>query len=363
MLQIRPLSLPVLGPLILIALALPLAKPDAKEQGHINQKNSPTSRLKLTSPIDCHPGLTCFIQSYVDMKAGKGTSDPACGHASYDGHKGTDFRLLSAAAIKKNVPVRAAAPGIIKGTRDGMPDILLRDMASNKQAKATIRKRECGNGVVIDHGNGWETQYCHMRRGSLQVKTGQIVERGEQLGYVGYSGAADFAHLHLSLRHNGQVIDPFTGRPPSHTCSKSRQHFPKFEHQNGLWSPGAVDGFSYKTGIIIDSGFAANKINKNNLERGPKPAPPNAFSPALVFYARFINVEKADQISIQITGPGGFHVQGKMKPLTRNRATQMILVGKKRRSERWQSGLYQARVELIRNGKPHSHQQKKLEIK
>jgi len=276
MLQIRSVSLAVLVPVILITLALPLAHPAAKQPGQINQNKTATAPPSLALPIDCTPGLTCFIQSYVDIQAGKGDSDPACGHATYDGHKGTDFRLLSAAATQKHVPVRAAASGIITGTRDGMRDILLRDITSNERAKAAINNRECGNGVVIDHGNGWETQYCHMRRTSIRVKTGQHVVKGALLGHVGYSGSADFAHLHLSVRHNGKVIDPFTGSPPGHTCAGRNRGSPALEHEHGLWSPGTLDGFLYKTGVIIASGFTAKKVNKDDLERGPRPPPPDA---------------------------------------------------------------------------------------
>ena len=34
--------------------------------------------------------------------------------------------------------------------------------------------RNCGNGVTLDHGDGWQTQYCHMRRGSVAVKVADL---------------------------------------------------------------------------------------------------------------------------------------------------------------------------------------------
>ena len=61
--------------------------------------------IQLSLPLDCVPGKTCFVQQYVDVKAGPGAEDYACGRATYDGHKGTDFRLPTLAEARKGVAV------------------------------------------------------------------------------------------------------------------------------------------------------------------------------------------------------------------------------------------------------------------
>lgn len=114
---------------------------------------------QLALPLNCDPHRTCYIQNYVDLDSGSGVRDFACGAATYDGHSGVDFRVLSAGATSPGVPVLAAADGVVKGHRDGVADIFNRD---NKAAD--VKGRECGNGVVIDHGGGWETQYCHLKQ-------------------------------------------------------------------------------------------------------------------------------------------------------------------------------------------------------
>jgi murein DD-endopeptidase MepM/ murein hydrolase activator NlpD len=73
-----------------------------------------------------------------------------------------------------------------------------------------------GNGVVIDHGNGWETQYCHLKQGSVQVVTGETVTTGTALGQIGQSGRAEFPHVHFAVRHEGAKIDPFA--PEATAC-------------------------------------------------------------------------------------------------------------------------------------------------
>ena len=103
----------------------------------------------------------------------------------------------------------ASAAGRVKAARDGVEDRLVRDEAG----RAAVKGRECGNGVVIDHGEGWETQYCHMRKGSVTAKPGDAVEAGAKLGEVGASGEAGFAHVHLTVRQNGRPLDPFDGGP------------------------------------------------------------------------------------------------------------------------------------------------------
>jgi murein DD-endopeptidase MepM/ murein hydrolase activator NlpD len=78
------------------------------------------------------------------------------------------------------------AEGVVKARRDGMADRLV----SSAQDRDAVSSRECGNGLVIDHGNGLETQYCHLRQGSLKHAPGAKVAKGHVLGLVGASGMA-----------------------------------------------------------------------------------------------------------------------------------------------------------------------------
>src|SRR5215510_1811152 len=82
-----------------------------------------------------------------------------------------------------------------------------------------IEGRECGNGVIIDHGDGFETQYCHMAQNSIRVKPGERVKAGQPLGRVGISGKADFPHLHFTVRRRGAVVDPFGDSPSAGACA------------------------------------------------------------------------------------------------------------------------------------------------
>ena len=64
-----------------------------------------------------------------------------------------------------------------------------------------------GNYVQINHGNGVYTRYLHMK--SLpSVKVGQVVKKGQVLGYMGSTGQSTGAHLHFDVSVNGSYVDP-----------------------------------------------------------------------------------------------------------------------------------------------------------
>ncbi len=294
---------------------------------------------QLALPLACDPRSTCFIQNFVDLDSGPGVRDYACGAATYDGHSGVDFRVLSAAVTQAGVPVLAAADGVVKGRRDGVADIFIRD---NKAGG--VKGRECGNGVLLDHGDGWETQYCHLKQGSISVAEGQAVKQGDRLGDVGFSGHADFAHVHLSVRKDGKVIDPFLPDAVDGACRKDSKSV-------GLWKPEVAAKFAYKSGEIIGAGFAGAPPSLDVLETDHALVPQaTATAPALVFYGRFMNLLAGDRLRVVIDGPGGGFTEELTAPLDRNKATYLTFAGKKRKDRPWPPGRYEGRVEIVRDG-------------
>lgn len=70
-------------------------------------------------------------------------------------------------------------------------------------------QRTYGNYVKIRHDNGMYTLYAHMKYGSIEVKVGQRVSRGQTIGYMGNTGYSFGAHLHFEVRdENNKYIDP-----------------------------------------------------------------------------------------------------------------------------------------------------------
>jgi hypothetical protein len=62
-----------------------------------------------------------------------------------------------------------------------------------------------GNHVLIDHGNGEYSWLAHLKQGSVTVKPGDRVKRGQRLGAIGRSGDAMFPHLHYQLQSDSYL--------------------------------------------------------------------------------------------------------------------------------------------------------------
>jgi len=94
-------------------------------------------------------------------------------------HPGLDISALA------GTPILASAAGAVTyaGTRSGY-----------------------GKTVEIDHGFGYKTRYAHA--GSIQVKRGQRVDRGDILGEVGKTGLATAPHLHYEVLIDGRQVNP-----------------------------------------------------------------------------------------------------------------------------------------------------------
>ncbi len=310
--------------------------------------------LELSLPIKCEINTTCFVQNYVDNDPTDKRRDFACGQATYDGHKGTDFRLVTTGDVVRDIGVFAAADGTVKGLRDGMPDRLV-----GRKASGSVAGRECGNGVVIDHGEGWETQYCHLKRGSVSVQKGRKVARGAKLGAIGFSGQAQFAHVHIEVRHNGKVIDPFTAKERNDTCGLPE----RTTTAKGLWTPDVAAVLQYRTGQIIETGFAGDVPKRPQSEAGLAALlKPEARSKALVFLVRAINLVEGDGLKMTVTGPKDFKIEN-TKIMKRARASFGVFVGKTLRDKpRWVAGKYRAEAVIIRDGRAIDRKQNDIVI-
>ena len=106
--------------------------------------------------------------------------DPLTGEAS--SHTGTDI------ACAEGTPILAAADGTVT-VANGL------DSWGGSY----------GYYIQIDHGGGLETLYAHCS--SICVTTGQQVQTGQVIGYVGHTGRATGSHLHLEVLINKTRVD------------------------------------------------------------------------------------------------------------------------------------------------------------
>lgn len=65
-----------------------------------------------------------------------------------------------------------------------------------------------GSVIILDHGDGWQTVYAHLD--ALDVRAGEQVEAGQQIGRLGSTGKATGPHVHVEVHQHGKRVDPAT---------------------------------------------------------------------------------------------------------------------------------------------------------
>lgn len=96
------------------------------------------------------------------------------------------------------------ADGAVVLVRDGIPDNVPRAAA---RAVPITPETLPGNVVVLDIGGGRFAYYGHVQRGSLRVKPGDKVRRGQVLGLLGNSGNSDEPHLHFHVADSASMLE------------------------------------------------------------------------------------------------------------------------------------------------------------
>ena len=257
---------------------------------------------------------------------------------TYDGHNGTDIRLAHRARMEQGVKVLAAAAGRVAGTRDGVAD-------GGKDEHAP--GRECGNGVRLEHGDGWVSLYCHLKRGSVRVRPGQAVAAGHALGEVGLSGRTEFPHLHFGLLKDGRPVDPFN--PDGAACDKGRP----------LWK----NTLPYMGLRFFNSGFADGPAQRATAAAGGyESLALSRDSSALVFWFELAGVRAGDVISVTLRAPDGSILATSEQVATRTQAVVFRFVGKKRTAPAWPAGTYVGEASARRDAEIPTRQSARREV-
>lgn len=110
------------------------------------------------------------------------------------GHGGIDLGWSSSHGGMEQ-PIYAAAKGEVVSVR------------SNYQT-TDASGGSYGNYVKLKHENGFYTLYAHMKYGSVNLKVGDIVNEGDQIGLMGKTGHATGNHLHYEVLINNVKVNP-----------------------------------------------------------------------------------------------------------------------------------------------------------
>lgn len=77
---------------------------------------------------------------------------------------------------------------------------------ANATVKLAQRQADYGNLIVLDHGDGITTRYGHLAR--FNVEKGDVIEKGQVIGFVGSTGRSTGPHLHYEVRLDDRTLNP-----------------------------------------------------------------------------------------------------------------------------------------------------------
>jgi hypothetical protein len=297
----------------IIAVVALVQMASAADQLALNQPNP----IAFDLPAECRLGETCWIVNYVDVEPSEAAQDFQCHARTYDGHDGVDLAIRDRGVMERGVPVVAAAAGTVRRVRDGVSDVGI----SHARSREAIVGRGCGNGVVIDHGHGWETQYCHLKQHRLRVTVGQQFERGSEVGLIGLSGKTEFPHVHLTVRHHGETIDPFTGQSSRAGCGRP---------SCSLWRDPQI---TYEDVALYQAGFSVDEPQPEAIRKGgARHTTISADSAAMVLWVDIFGVEAEDRLRFRITAPDGRIILDRQQRIQQTQARRFGFAGVRRGS-------------------------------
>jgi murein DD-endopeptidase len=99
--------------------------------------------------------------------------------------------------------VLAVADGVVTDVKDGIRENV--PLESQRAVPITL-DTIAGNHVILSIGDGRFALYAHLQPGSLRVKPGQRVRRGQVLGLLGNSGNSDAPHLHFHIGSDNSAL-------------------------------------------------------------------------------------------------------------------------------------------------------------
>lgn len=116
-----------------------------------------------------------------------------------------------------------------------------------------------GNYVMLRHSNGYFTLYAHIAFGTIKVKYGETVKKGQVLGLLGNTGESYGAHCHFEIRNTAGVqIDP------EPYLNDELPGMIKPLNVNGSWNKGTTRRLQYIFGTSID-GIISDQAKSNKV--------------------------------------------------------------------------------------------------
>jgi len=115
-------------------------------------------------------------------------------------HRGCD---LVPGAVGVDSDIIAVGEGVVEIVKNSVKATLALVPASNWTSPDVL-----GNFVRIRHNNRFGSRYCHLAFGSIKVKAGDYIKKGQVIATIGNTGLSTAPHLHFEIFDNNERIDP-----------------------------------------------------------------------------------------------------------------------------------------------------------
>lgn len=139
---------------------------------------------------------------------------------------------------------------------------------------------------------------------------------------VGASGLASFPHVHMSIRYQGEIVDPFVGLNANSVCNVKR---------HSLWE----EPLDYVPTGAIRAGFSTEPPTLNQLWQGEfydRQLPQDM--PAILFWVHAFGTLKGDVVHFKLTAPNGEAIADNEQILDTSNRSWMGYVGKRNTRDR-----------------------------
>ena len=298
----------------------------------------------LELPLNCELGKTCFIVDlydhgrHLDETGAPYLMDYTGGKRTTDDYYGTRFQIYNSTLADSGAYVRASADGVVTSVRDQLP--------SDPYAITVLgtRLREsAGNSVVVDHGNGWETQYSGLMQGSVSVRKGDKVKAGDNLGKIERLARPNYPAMQFVVRYKSEPVDPFVGRYDGMFTTKLKR--------TPLWK----ENFE-QIAFTRDVGLIATGFSKDvpDIERVKRSMLDSSYfrgdDDQILFWSYAFGLKKGDQVTLAIYNPKGAMVSRHEDVLPKDQERYFAYVGRKAETYGLPQGVYRGSITVKREG-------------
>ena len=159
--------------------------------------------------------------------------------------------------VDYGTPVHAVADGVITSVLDNVDANAPGVLPANDPvlaAKLTIENVD-GNHVIMDIGDGVWAMYAHFQKGSVTVKVGDEVKKGDAIGKLGNTGNANASHLHFQLMDGPSLLGA-NGLP---------YVFDSFVYDGQVAPQQIIDADDYLTGQFLQGKLAQGEPRTDEL--------------------------------------------------------------------------------------------------